>query len=546
MKWTKYVFLIFWAITLLSFIPSIGAGFVFDFLGWQKNYDASSFSDIINCFGYNGNHQFTHFVFYSFYKLFNIRGIPWYMFFCTLHAVNGYLLYLLIIRMIRQWGGSVSSFVVMMGVVAFLLNPYCVEVLVWKACVHYLISLMAVLAIFITFLRYLETGERKMIQLGCLVFGISLFTLEISFVTPLAISIAGLITYLTADNSKKAIRSMIIFGGILWGLLVLYLVLNKFTIGTVVGHYGAKIHLHFDLIALVSTEMKYLVKHIFYARFYTFHAKNILFDQILSYPVISFFSLSALLTVVLLHFIKIRRIAAEWHVAFFGFFASILYILPIANIYFYHLHIGMNDRYSYIPIAFLTLAFVAILTRWPRWISYPLIAVLIALNLFLQQHTLKYWHQSTEVLTALKQNFRWHDAPYVFILNSPDNMKGIVMSSIINEPSGIHELIDYQTPRKYTGTMIDVFQFNMTTPNDGVKVEQVGPMQLKVIFNQWGNWWHRNGIGATSYENEYYKAETLDFPYLLTFKHLPEGSVIIYQDGKEWKEFRFTENESKD
>jgi hypothetical protein len=64
-------------------------------------------------------------------------------------------------------------------------------------------------------------------------------------------------------------------------------------------------------------------------------------------------------------------------------------------------------------------------------------------------------------------------------------------------------------------------------------------MQIKVIFNQWGNWWHRNGIGGTSYENEFYKVETLDFPYLLTFKQFPEGSVIIYQVGKEWHEFTF-------
>ena len=86
--------------------------------------------------------------------------------------------------------------------------------------------------------------------------------------------------------------------------------------------------------------------------------------------------------------------------------------------------------------------------------------------------------------------------------------------------------------------MYDIFQYNMTTPDDGVKVEQIGPMQLKVTFHQWGNWWHRNGIGASSYENEYYKAETLDYPYQVTFKQFPEGSVIIYQDGKDWKEFK--------
>ena len=112
------------------------------------------------------------------------------------------------------------------------------------------------------------------------------------------------------------------------------------------------------------------------------------------------------------------------------------------------------------------------------------------------------------------------------------------MANIINEPTGIDELIDNQTLRPYNGVMYDVFQFNMTTPEDGVRVEQTGPMQLKVTFDQWGNWWHRNGIGASSYENEYYKAEVLDYPYQVTFKQLPAGSVIIYQDGGKWIEFK--------
>jgi len=169
--------------------------------------------------------------------------------------------------------------------------------------------------------------------------------------------------------------------------------------------------------------------------------------------------------------------------------------------------------------------------------GYSILGIIILINIYFQQMTVKYWHQSTEVLQSLKADFRWHDAPYVFVLNSPDNMKGIVMASIINAPSGMDELIDFQTPRPYNGKMFDVLQYNMTSSNDGVKVEQTGPMQLKVTFNQWGNWWHRNGIGASGYENEYYKVELLDYPYMITFKQFPEGSVIIYQDGLVWKEF---------
>jgi len=342
-------------------------------------------------------------------------------------------------------------------------------------------------------------------------------------------------------NKKKVLHSTIRFGGLLWLLLAGYLVLNKITLGHLVGHYGEKTHFHFDFILIAATEIKFFIKHIFYARFYSYNAKNILFDKILSNPEVTFFCITAILSICILYFIKLRRISAEWHVVFFAVMASLLYILPVSNLYFYHLQIGMNDRYSYIAVSFLMLAIVAALTKCSGGIRYMVIAIILLINIFYQQTTLKYWHDSTLVLKSLKDDFRWHDSPMVFVLNSPDNFEGIVMASISNVPSGIEELIDFQTSHPFTGKMIDVLQYNMTTMNDGVKIEQIGPMQLKVSFNQWGNWWHRYGFGATSYENEYYKVETLDYPYLLTFKSFPAGSTIIYEDGMKWKEFHFME-----
>jgi hypothetical protein len=249
--------------------------------------------------------------------------------------------------------------------------------------------------------------------------------------------------------------------------------------------------------------------------------------------------MTLVISIALLYFIRIRNWKPNVHVIFFGFTTALLFILPVANIYFYHLQVGMNDRYSYFPIAFLIIAFVALFSKAPKWLSYGFFGIMMVISVILQQKTLKYWNHSTEVLQSLKREFRWHDAPYVFILNSPDNMKGIVMASILDEPSGMDEIFDYQTPEAYNGKMFDIFQYNMNSMQDGVHVEQTGPMQIKVILNQWGNWWHRNGIGASNYENEFYKTELLDFPYLLTFKQFPEGSVIIYQDGLEWKEFKF-------
>src|SRR5688572_27903859 len=103
------------------------------------------------------------------------------------------------------------------------------------------------------------------------------------------------------------------------------------------------------------------------------------------------------------------------------------------------LHDGMNDRFNYVPMAFLIIALTALLSDLRRWMAYSLMGLLIIISLYFQQKTISYWHQSTKVLQSLKKDFRWHDAPYVFVLNSPDNYHGIFMTSIIEERSGIDE-----------------------------------------------------------------------------------------------------------
>ncbi|HUR31166.1 MAG TPA: hypothetical protein VMZ69_07015, partial [Saprospiraceae bacterium] len=277
MKWTRYVFFIFLGISLISFIPSIGSGFVFDFPGWQNAYAKGNFGDILNCFGYNGNHQFLHLIFYSFYRIFDIQGVPWYLFFCFLHAINAFLIYRLILAFSRFWNIDISAILAFSGGLIFLLHPYNVEPVVWKVCVHYLMSLMAVLLLHILLIRFIQNNQRNALWLASLIYALSLFSLEISFVTPLIVSFAVGITLIIGNKNKIVLQKGVLFAGCLWVLLAAYIFLNKITLGTFVGHHGENVHLKLDLLGMASTENKYLVKHLFYARFFSFKTKLILF-----------------------------------------------------------------------------------------------------------------------------------------------------------------------------------------------------------------------------------------------------------------------------
>ncbi len=537
----KLVLILFFVVALISYYPTIGAGFVFDYLGWQRVYNLGSFGDILHCFGYSGNHQTLHFFFYSTYSLFHINGWAWYLIFTGIHAFNGWLLYLWLQSISKRWKIDTPRWLPVLIVLIFLLHPYSVEAVVWKACLHYLLSLGAILGQLLLITRYLNERKKLDLWIALLVYFASFFLLELSYVTPLVISLFVIIDRYASDRIAPVRHSITVAAG-LWGLFIAGLLVNRFTLGAWVGHYGAETHLNINVIGMMATEMKYWVKHLFDARYFPFNLKNLIFDSILSTPELVFFFLVACISVAILYVIKIRQLSGAIHLAFWATLASSLYILPVSNLFFYHLLLGTNDRFSYVPLLYCLVAVYAVLTKCSKWIWLPLTTIMLLVQIYLQLQTIRQWKESTTVIQNLRDSFRWHDRSHVFVINSPDNLNGIVMASVRDVPSGIEELVNYQTDRPFEGIMFDVLQYNMTSPEDGVTVEETGPMELTVTFKQWGNWWHYHGNGASSYENEFYKVEVLNYPYRLTFKQLPERSAIIYQDGKEWKEFRFSQN----
>ena len=541
----KLVLILFFAFTLIAYYPTIGAGFVFDFLGWQRVYNLGSFGDILHCFGYPGNHQTLHFFFYSIYSIFHINGWAWYLIFGGLHALNGWLLYLWIISISKRWKIATPFWLPVLIGLIFLLHPYNVEAVVWKACLHYLLSLGAILGQLLLITQYLNNGKKQSLWLALLTYVASFFLLELSYVTPLVISLYVLIDHYASNQVTPLKKRMTVAGG-MWGLLIFGLLINRFTLGAWVGHYGAETHLNINVIGMMATEMKYWVKHFFDARYLPFNTKNLIFDNILSTPEVVFFFMVGCISVAILYILHIKRQSGAIHLACFATLASSLYILPVSNLFFYHLLLGTNDRFSYVPLLFCLVAVYALLTKTSKWIWLPLTTIILLVQIYLQHQTVRQWRDSAGVIHQLRDSFRWHDRSHVFVLNSPDNLNGIVMASVRDVPSGIEELVTYQTDQPFEGKMFDVLQYNMTTPNDGVTVEQTGPLELTVTFKQWGNWWHYHGNGASSYENEFYKAEVLNYPYRLTFKQLPEGSAIIYQDGKEWKEFTFSQTSQEE
>lgn len=530
--------LAFVAVSLAIFWPARHAGFVVDWLGWQMRYEAGSWTDIPKSFGYPALQPVLQFCNYLMFRIFGTQSLPWYLLFAALHGINAWLLYRLVLRLLRS--ESAANPALAAGFL-FLLSPYAAEVVVWRVCLHYLLSLGFALGAMHAALDYFESREKRALWRIHVLFVIGLFSLEWSLIVP--VLLGWLLLVYTLERQEWRLLAGRAAGLFLpqAGLLVAYFSLNKWMFGNWVGHYGASTHLNVDPRLLFATMLKYLAKHAFFARYLEHPVKARIFD---------WFERPATLTTMALligglavwwlwrFFSKKQDPRRQW--AGFGFGAFFIALLPVANLYFYYLQWSENDRYGYFAAAFLWMSAALILSVLPRWAFSIAISSLIVLSGYLLLKMNRIWGDAEKIYAGLVEDFRWYDRKEVVILASPDNYKGVWIMRIIGQDNGFNEALALRRRTPFQGKMWEVAQFNMETPNDGVKVEKsetdTTGLTYKTSFPQFGNWWFRNGIGAGDYETDSYLFRTKEWHVETTLREKRPDRVVIYPAGSKWME----------
>lgn len=542
------LFLAFWAISIAIFAPAAQAGFVTDWLGWESRYLEMGWAGVPKCFGYHGLLHVGQTFFYALFWLFGRNGWAWLIVMTGLHAAVGWLGWRFFVdifeKTARKQLDIPQKMTLLGGAILFLISPYSAEVIIWRVCLHYL--LMTVLCLFglRAALSFLEKNRPRDLILVNVCFLAAIFSLEIALVFPVMVAVLVLgWAFSTGQKAKIGgwFLRLVAPGIVGWGLFFL---LNKIFLHDLVGHYGAAEHLSVKPMNMAATALKYFVKNAVFLRYFEHPIKEKWFGKF-DLPGWQWAGIVLFLGFFLLVAFSFFRKKRESQPLFFGW-AGIglgwffLAIAPACNLFFYWLLWGENDRYGYFGAIFWWMSAAVLSLFLNKNIRIALFLGLFAVSFVFLKKTVGAWKENHEMQAALIKDFRWWDAKRVVILGLPENYRGTYGFRLFGGASGFEEAMELATGRKFDGEMLEVCQYNMERPTDGLRVERDPTGGRHVVFNQYGNWWWTNGVWDFNKNNPIYSVKMGEWAdYTLTEKMPTDSStVFIFQNGHRWEESR--------
>lgn len=530
--------LVFFGILALLLIwmyaPMRFAGFVTDFWGWQKEYGACSIWELWQCADIKSLQHFQHLMVATFYKLFGISGWAW-----TFASVG--LLLIFLWNLLRFWqrvfeySSQTLSFSSAWTVILLIaVVPYNTEVMVWRVCLHYMLAGIFLLSSSYYWLEYLSNGRMRSLWFGTGLFALALGTLELSLVYPLfLLPVAWYIFKINSAHQEGFRNRLIRLSGLSLLLIFGFFLMSKLVLGVWIGHYGAETHAGLKINEFAVHYYQYFVKHLALIRFLPHHIKTSIFELFS----VGYFYLYILLLIFGSSFLMLRsalrkHFVPEW-IGLWGFF---VFLLPVGNLFFVHLLLNENDRYGFIPAAFLLSSLVFFISRFRKKLKYAVLSIIILLNGFYLFKMRSIWTANGKVYQALVSDFRWYESDFIFVLNIPDNFEGTPMFRVLNTDSGLEQSLIHTRRQPFSGKITEVALYNMIHETDGVTAMWIDEQTIHVEMHEWGGWWWKKGQGLADHSSELYDFRLEGKGYKLTMKSIPVNSVFIYQDGSQWKE----------
>ena len=532
----RSVLLLIWGITFLLYLPAIKAGWVIDAAGWLAHvqdksegltaYLNRSWSTI------PGMYQFTQLITLGFYKVWGVNPYAWSLLYELLHTFNAFLFFVVFRAVLTDSGYDVSTArkIALTTAVLFTICPHISEVLIWKACYHYLQGFLMILICLYCFVTWQRTKKFRYVVLSALVFLCSVFTLEYFYLTPLFL-FSFAVYYAVLPTARK--------GGFVKS--VGYFVVPQTLAFVLYGYLfhklypGAKPHVY-NLISqsfsdYFSKGPKYLFHVLLLGRFYSFPTRLFVYrfcesavGMVLSYGICFWLA------------IRVWRRGCSGE-PYYRVQTLIIVLATLSLIILFPLAfpdqplLVFYDRYLYVAAPFLFLIICLWVYHTPKkFIAAVLFIGFAGCNLYRTIQLNLLWKHANYVTNRLLTEFPDPGSRTVLLLNAPGNMNGAAM--IGAAPDGAWKtlrkvLLHQDTP----ASVYEVLSYNLTGLHDACRVFTLNDSMLYVSFNQVGNWWTYNGLGAKDYTNAEYTVALRRWrnDYVLTLKH-PWSHYLILND----------------
>jgi hypothetical protein len=531
-----YPLLLFWIVLAVLYAPAWRAGFVTDAIDWLYDARTLPFNDYLNRphSAIHALYQTTQLVTLGVYKIFGTARLPWYLLFVTLQALAAYLLFFLCYHLFGAASMRNRWSVAFGGAMLFCMSPYISEVLVWKACFHYLQGLILILSILICVERYIYTQARKCVWIAAALFLLSSFSLEVFYLTPFFT--ATLLYYYRRLGWHQALRrrTWLLFllpQIVIWAL---HLFIFHLTYGEW-GSHGTEGALAIPFEDQLSKAGKYIYHLLLFGRYWPQEAKEKVY-VLLEKTWLLYLILFTVLVLVGWLGRRAYKGYGRGQVSLLLFTWTLLALALTLPLSFEKLFDLPGNRYLYLAVAFssMLLSLLWHSIRW-RWLKVGLACGWIGLAVFLTLRTNRHWQTSERISRHLLESYQESPGKTTVLLSMPYCYKGIPMVNAW--PNGnfarMREVLLDKAPK---GKIYDGMAANMIAPSNGSEAAFVNDSTVKVTLLQWCTWWWYMDFGGYSYDTPDYRIDMRDQGhwYEMILKKPADQYQLLYQVGDKW------------
>lgn len=490
---------------MFLYANTLHAGWAYDSISWLRTVRNTSFAEHLNFSTHNGlsHYQLTQLIIWTLHWFFSDSDAAYFLVHIALQALNTTLLYRICLQLFRPGDGPSDWKPALSAAMLFCLSPSAGEVIVYKAAFHYGFSMAMLLGSCALCLSFLERHRLRTAWLEVLLYALSLFSLELSYLTPFWCLALILWKYVRTGTDRRSLRRALLAISLPQFVLLAALQLTNLATSTAAGASLFRRPLPFFAI-----KPPLFLLHLSWGRFLPQSWRDAWLKLFCSYGMAAAFY-AALMIVVIFAVLRFRNAAALSRAAT----VALAWILPATGLsalmWFPEKDFIYCDRYLFpmLPAAAVLIA-CGIASLREVALRRTLGAGALLLSIGCSAFNNRLWRQGAHVVDGLLRS-----APEAscggraLLLNCPWSFRGAPMIFAGTE-AGISAIDTQRYGTRVPVPVHEVMSYNMHSTRDGARARVLDDSTLLVTLDGPGAW-VRAYDAARSYETERYRADII-------------------------------------